>query len=254
MSQELTVISASRALVPVSDARRAAMDAIAEVEDRRRNGRPLSGQRYSRAFFRHLSGAGRASGQSLLRAGIMWEPRRRMTSISEYVHALNVLLESHGLHCPLPLSGSVRQQLFPEYCFALDDRREKRRALSMHAAARREASQAAREYMLLQGRAGQAAAELNFCTPVTVGAWYSRWEDLPDELLEGAFWRWMKRFPSLRPLQKSERMGIPLWYVMSDTADMIALTPQWLKATESGFCPNRIASGRPASVRRTAKA
>lgn len=240
MSQELTVISASRALVPVSDARRAAMDAIAEVEDRRRNGRRLSGQPYARAFFRHLSGAGRASGQSLLRAGIMREPRRRMTSISEYEHALNVLLESHGLHCPLPLSGSVRQQLFPEYCFALDDRREKKRALSMHAAARREASQAAREYMLLQGRAGQAAAELNFCTPVTVSAWYSRWEDLPDGLLEGAFWRWMKRFPSLRSLRCLQGIGIPLWSVIGDLAENNGRTPGWLHALEVGFCLNRL--------------
>jgi len=241
MSQELTIISASRALVPVSDARRAAMDAIAEVEDRRRNGRRLSRHPYSRAFFRHLSGAGRASGQSLLRAGIMWEPRRRMTSISEYEHALNVLLESHGLHCPLPLSGSVRQQLFPEYCFALDDRREKKRALSMHAAARREASQAAREYMLLQGRARQVASELNFCTPVTVSAWYNRWErELPEELLEGAFWRWQKRFPSLQPLLPLEGMGNPLWFVIGALNDCNSHTPDWLSSLETNFSQNRL--------------
>lgn len=241
MSQELTIISASRALVPVSDARRAAMDAIAEVEDRRRNGRRLSRHPYSRAFFRHLSGAGRASGQSLLRAGIMWEPRRRMTSISEYEHALNVLLESHGLHCPLPLSGSVRQQLFPEYCFAQDDRREKKRALSMHTTARREASQAAREYMLLQGRAGQVASELNFCTPVTVSAWYNRWErELPEELLEGAFWRWQKSFPSLQPLLPLEGMGNPLWFVIGALNDCNSHTPDWLSSLETNFSQNRL--------------
>lgn len=243
MSQNYSAIPSCRALVTVCDVRRAALDAIAEVEDQRRDGKRLSGQPFARAFFRHLSGEGRASGRSLLQAGVMWEPRNRLTSISDYEHAFNVLLQSQGLHCPLPLSGDVRQRLFPEYTFSQTDRRDKKQIISGRAAARREASQEARKYLLLQGLVGQAAVELNFCTPVTVVAWYARWErEFPEALIEGAFWRWLKRFPSLRPLRCREGMGIPLWSVMGDLAEVNGSTPGWLHALEAQFSLYRLAS------------
>jgi len=241
MSQIYSPIPSCRALVPVCDVRRAALDAIAEVEDKRRDGKRLSGQPFARAFFRHLSGEGRASGRSLMQAGVMWEPRNRMTSISDYEYAFNVLLQSQGLHCPLPLSGSVRQRLFPEYSFSQANRRDKKGDIARQTAARREARKEARKYLLLQGLVGQAAVELNFCTPVTALAWYARWErEFPEEMIEGAFWRWVKRFPSLRPLRSQEGMGIPLWSVMADLAETNDRTPGWLHALERWMVPNKL--------------
>jgi len=85
------------------------------------------------------------------------------------------------------------------------------------------------------------ASELNFCTPVTVSAWYSRWErELPEELLEGAFWRWQKRFPSLKRLLPLEGMGNPLWFVIGALNDGNSHTPDWLSSLETHFSQNRL--------------
>lgn len=235
MKRTYSTIPPHLSLVPVSTARQAALAAIAEVEDRQKNGRSLATQPWSRAFFRHLAGSGRATQRSLMMAGVHRSAKDRISSISEYEHAFNILLQSNGLHCPLPLPDSVRHTLFPEFSFAVRKRVTRRENQRWRAAYRQEAARQIRKAALLQAVIDQAGVELTFCSPETLGAWYERWEDeLQDEWPSGAVSALIRRFPSLRKLRERESSA-DLFFIVTKVAAIVEQTPSWLRELENGF-------------------
>lgn len=235
MKRNYSTIPLHLSLVPVSTARQAALAAIAEVEDRQNNGRSFSSQPWSRAFFRHLAGIGRATQRSLMMAGVHRHPKDRISSISEYEHAFNILLQSNGLHCPLPLPDSVRHTLFPEFSFAVRERVRRRENHRWRAVHRQEAAKELRLALQQRGVIVQAGIGLGFCSPATLAVWYDRWEEyMQQDCPVKEMYAWIGRFPSLRKLKERDSTE-DLWFIVRTVAAIVEETPAWLRELENSF-------------------
>lgn len=139
-------------------------------------------------FLRVLSGSSRINTTVAQRIpGLNWEPKNRLTSLKQVEEALDRLISSHGEYCPLPLSVDVQAELFPEVIHARTDRRMQREKIAFNRKMRREEKALEHAWLLRQNLLGQAMTELNFQSPETVNAWYTRWADEFDarELAQG---------------------------------------------------------------------
>lgn len=237
------MIPASHSLVTLNPARQAALQAIAEVEQRREERKRLSDDHpVTRAFLRRLTGQSRLTHSTArLIPGLAWDPSFRFWTLNKLENALERLLVSQGEHCFSPMSEAVQQCLFPDVVWRNTSRAEKRAKLRWHKVQRREDKRRCHEAMLHQSLVARARVDLNFQSPETVGAWYSRWSDeLHEYELAPMFWQWCRRFPSLEELEWHRDTNDPMWVVFTVTRDILSEMPEYLIGADRWRVPDKL--------------
>ncbi len=240
------MIHISHALVTLKPARQAALQAILTVEESRHRGARLPALPHVRTFLRVLTGCSRINTTVAQRIpGLNWEPKSRLCSLKQVEEALDRLISSHGEYCPLPLSADVQAELFPEVMHTLTDRRRQREKIAFNRKIRREEKALEHAWLLRQNLLGQAMTELNFQSPETVSAWYTRWADEFDarELAPG-FWQWRTRFASLTSLDWLRDSDAPLYSVMHEIRFIVRDTPVHVREAERWQVPNKLTDRR----------
>ncbi|HCC0006135.1 TPA: plasmid SOS inhibition protein A, partial [Salmonella enterica] len=161
--------------------------------------------------------------------------------LKQVEEALDRLISSHGEHCPLPLSVDVQAELFPEVMHTRTDRRMQREKIAFTRKMRREDRALEHRWLLRQNLLGQAMTELNFQSPETISAWYTRWADEFDarELAHG-FWQWRTRFASLKSLDWLRDSDEPLYNVMYEIRFIVRETPAHVREAERWLVPNKL--------------
>ncbi|WP_158650121.1 plasmid SOS inhibition protein A, partial [Klebsiella pneumoniae] len=105
------MIPANLSLVPFSPERRAAMEAIAEVERRRSRGAVSTMYPYASAFFRRLTGSTRITIREIHHFAPVLTARELRGSRDSWLSAIDALIESRGTRCWLPLPVGAGQRL-----------------------------------------------------------------------------------------------------------------------------------------------
>ena len=236
------MIYSSNAMVTLKPARHAALQAILTVEESRRRGTRLPTLPYARTFLRVLTGSSRINttvAQCI--PGLNWEPKNRLTNLKQVEEALDLLISSHGESCPLPLSTDVQSELFPEVMHTRTERRIQREKIAFNRKMRREEKALEHAWLLHQNLREQAMTELNFQSPETINAWYTRWADEFDarELAPG-FWQWRTRFASLTSLDWLRDSDEPLYNVMCEIRFIVREIPAHVREAERWQVPNKL--------------
>lgn len=236
------MIPSHLSLVPFSPGRRAAMEAIAEVERRRPRGAVSTAYPYASAFFRRLTGSTRISlKESRLFAPVLSAQELRGCRDS-WLSAIDALIESRGTCCWLPLPVGAGRHLFPEVAFQQAERVRCQDALRSEKYTRQRRKEACQREAAYQALAGQAEIELAFHTPETVSSWSARWSgtELRQYDLEEMFWRWSGRFPSLEPMERWMMENQPFWTVMAETDALARESPESVRQLERWMVPNKL--------------
>ncbi|EMZ88865.1 psiA family protein [Escherichia coli p0305293.1] len=110
------------ALVPLNAEQQAAWRAVAETEKRRHQGNTLAEYPYAGAFFRCLNGSRRISLSDLRFFMPSLTAEELRGNRSQWLYAVDVLIETQGEVCLLPLPGDAAEQLFPSVRFRVRER------------------------------------------------------------------------------------------------------------------------------------
>lgn len=167
----------SRALVPLSAEQQAAWRAVAETEKRRHQGNLLAEYPYAGAFFRCLNGSRRISLSDLRFFMPSLTAEELHGNRLQWLYAIDVLIETQGEVCLLPLPGDAAERLFPSVRFRVRERSRHKSALVMQKYSRQQAREAEQKARAYQALVAQAEIELAFHSPETVGSWHARWSD-----------------------------------------------------------------------------
>ncbi|EDT9866677.1 TPA: plasmid SOS inhibition protein A [Escherichia coli] len=236
------MIPANMSLVPQSHERRAAMQAIAEVEAKYERGTHIAEYPYARTFFRILNGSKHVTVQDIgwFCPGLTAQDLRGKKQ--DWLAAIDRLIESRGACCWLPLSVSDGWRLFPETKFQMSERRRRQNELSAEKYTRQRRKEACQRESAYQALAGQAEIDLAFHTPETVSSWSARWSgtELRQYDLEDMFWRWSERFPSLEPMERWMMANQPFWSVMVESDALAKESPESVRQLERWMVPNKL--------------
>ncbi|HCQ8454919.1 TPA: plasmid SOS inhibition protein A [Klebsiella oxytoca] len=236
------MIPANLSLVPLSHERRAAMEAIAEVEKKYERGVHIAEFAYAHAFFRILNDSKRVTVKDIgwFSPGLTAQDLRGKKQ--DWLAAIDRLIESRGACCWLPLSVSDGWRLFPETKFQTSERRRRQSELSAEKYTRQRRKEACQRETAYQALAGQAEIELAFHTPQTVSSWSARWSgtELRQYDLEDMFWRWSERFPSLEPMERWMMANQPFWSVMVESDALAKESPESVRQLERWMVPNKL--------------
>ncbi|KTJ39440.1 psiA family protein [Klebsiella aerogenes] len=232
------MIPANLSLVPFSPERRAAMEAIAEVERRRSHGAVSTMYPYASAFFRRLTGSTRITIREIHYFAPVLTVRELRGCRDSWLSAIDALIESRGTRCWLPLPVGAGQHLFPEVVFQQTERVRCQDALRDEKYTRQRRKVACQRERAYQALAGQAEIELAFQTPETVSSWSAR--GLRQYDLEEMFWRWSERFPSLSGLEHWMFEGKPFWTVMAETNALVWESTESVRQLERWMVPNKL--------------
>ena len=112
----------SQALVPLSAEQQAAWRAVAETEKRRHQGNTLAEYPYAGAFFRCLNGSRRISLSDLRFFMPSLTAEELHGNRLQWLYAIDVLIETQGEACLLPLPGDAAERLFPSVRFRVRER------------------------------------------------------------------------------------------------------------------------------------
>ncbi|QFI19908.1 plasmid SOS inhibition protein A (plasmid) [Klebsiella aerogenes] len=229
-------------LVPFSPERRAAMEAIAEVERRRSRGAVSTVYPYACAYFRQLTGSTRITIREIHHFAPVLTTRELWGSRESWLSAIDVLIESRGRCCWLPLPVNAGQHLFPEVAFQQTERVRCQDALRDEKYTRQRRKAACQRETAYQALAGQAEIELAFHTPETISSWSARWSgtELRQYDLEEMFWRWSERFPSLEPMERWMMANQPFWSVMVESDALAKVSPEPVRQLERWMVPNKL--------------
>ncbi|EBI1834545.1 plasmid SOS inhibition protein A [Salmonella enterica] len=240
------MIPANLSLVPLSPERRAAMQAIAEVEKKYERGVHIAEFAWAHAFFRILNGSKRITVKDIswFSPGLTAQALRGKKQ--DWLAAIDRLIESRGACCWLPLSVSDGWRLFPETKFQMSERCRRQNELSAEKYTRQRRREACQRETAYQALAGQAEIELAFHTPETVSSWSARWSgtELRQYDLEDMFWHWSERFPSLEPMERWLMANQPFWSVMVETDALAKESPESVRQLERWMVPNKLTDGR----------
>ena len=236
------MIPSHLSLVPQSPARRAAMQAIGEVERKLSRGAHLAAYPYARAFFRYFRGSKRITVRELNYFAPVLTARELRGSKDSWLNAIDVLIESRGACCYLPVPAHAGRELFPEVRFQQTERRRRQEELQDEKYSRQRRREAGLREAAYQALAGQAEIELAFQTPDTVSSWGSRWSgtSLHQYDLEAMFWRWSERFVSLSGLDRLEMCGESFWSVLHEAALLAQDAPVSVTVMERWMVPNKL--------------
>ncbi|HBC0039885.1 TPA: plasmid SOS inhibition protein A [Salmonella enterica] len=230
------------ALVPLSAEQQAAWQAVAETEKRRHQGNTLAEYPYAGAFFRCLNGSRRISLSDLRFFMPSLTAEELRGNRLQWLYAVDVLIETQGEVCLLPLPGDAADRLFPSVRFRVRERSRHKSALVMQKYSRQQAREAEDKARMYQSLVAQAEIELAFHTPETVGSWLSRWSgsDVPDYELESLFWRWSERFPSLAGFERGLWQDVPLWRVVHEAGLSGREASAPVRELERWMVPNKL--------------
>lgn len=236
------MIPMSLSLVPQNAERRAAMQAIGEVEKKLTRGAHLPEYPYASAFFRYLKGCKRITVKELNLFAPVLTAQELRGSKDSWLNAVDTLIESRGACCYLPLPAGAGQSLFPEVRFQQTERRRRQGELRDEKYSRQRRKEVCQRERAYHALAGQAEIELAFHTPETVSCWSSRWSDtkLHQYDIEVMFWRWCERFPSLAALDRNEFCDEPLWSVTLEARLLAADAPESVRLMEHWMIPNKL--------------
>ncbi|EPY5355052.1 plasmid SOS inhibition protein A [Klebsiella quasipneumoniae] len=236
------MIPANLSLIPLSHERRAAMQAIGEVDKKLARGAHLPEYPYARAFFRYLRGCKRITVRELNFFAPVLSAHELRGSKESWLSAIDTLIESRGACCYLPLPAGAGQHLFPEVRFQQTERVRRQDELRDEKYTRQRRKELCQRERAYQALAGQAEIELAFHTPNTVSSWSSRWAGsvLHQYDLEEMFWRWSERFPSLAALERGEFAGEPFWTVTYEATQLAAEAHTAVVLLERWMVPNKL--------------
>lgn len=236
------MIPTNLSLVPLSHERRAAMQAIGEVEKKSARGAHLAAYPYARAFFRYLRGCKRITVSELNYFAPVLTAQELRGSKECWLSAIDTLIESRGTCCYLPLPVGAGQNLFPEVRFQLTERVRRQDELRDEKYSRQHRKELCQRERAYQALAGQAEIDLSFHTPDTVSSWSSRWSGttLREYDLESMFWRWSERFPSLAVFERGEFAGEPFWCVTYEAAQLAREAHAAVVQLERWMVPNKL--------------
>ena len=236
------MIPANLSLVPFSPERRAAMEAIAEVERRRSRGAVSTAFPYASAFFRRLTGRKRVTLREIRLFAPVLSAQELRGCRDIWLSAIDALIESRGTCCWLPLPVNAGERLFPEVAFQQTERVRCQDALREEKYTRQRHKERCQRERAYQALAGQAEIELAFHTPETVSTWCARWSgtELRQFDLEDMFWRWSERFSSLSALDQDEYHGEPLWSVVYEASLLTEEAPAPVRQLERWMVPNKL--------------
>lgn len=231
------------ALIPHNVHQFAATQAIIEVEHKQQRGITLAQFPYARALFRHLrGGAMRITAKDIRFAAGDYTPKERGgASKSDYIAALDKLIETRGLDCPLPLSGSTVKQYFPDEHYRLSERKNRQWELRFTRIDKIETKQRQQNRRRYKTKVAQAHIELAFTTPSELDAWYKRQERqgiYDDDLIQSVY-AWSQRFSGVRSDMFAS--GQPLWGVLNDIHDALASRTAVDKWLDTLVVPNKVA-------------
>ncbi|HGU9533068.1 TPA: plasmid SOS inhibition protein A [Escherichia coli] len=236
------MIPSHLSLVPFSPERRAAMEAIAEVERRRSRGAVSTVYPYASAFFRRLTGSTRISLREIHHFAPVLTARELRGSRDSWLSAIDALIESRGTCCWLPLPAGAGLALFPEVRFQRTERERRQDELRDEKYTRQRRKESCQRERAYQALAGQAEIELAFHTPETVSSWSARWSgtELRQYDLEEMFWRWSERFPSLSALDRDEFAREPLWSMVFEAGLLTEEASVPVRQLEHWMVPNKL--------------
>lgn len=135
----------SQALVPLSTEQQAAWRAVAETEKRRHQGNTLAEYPYAGAFFRCLNGSRRISLSDLRFFMPSLTAEELHGNRLQWLYAIDVLIETQGEVCLLPLPGDAAERLFPSVRFRVRERSRHKSALVMQKYSRQQARRQSRK-------------------------------------------------------------------------------------------------------------
>ncbi|EON1055959.1 plasmid SOS inhibition protein A [Escherichia coli] len=231
----------SQALVPLSTEQQAAWRAVAETEKRRHQGNTLAEYPYAGAFFRCLNGSRRISLSDLRFFMPSLTAEELHGNRLQWLYAIDVLIETQGEVCLLPLPGDAAERLFPSVRFCVRERSRHKSALVMQKYSRQREREAERRELEYQTCFAQAQIDLAFHTPATVGSWLSRWSGVVEEHdLETIFWGWCGRFPSLSSFDRFFWQEEPLWRLIFEAGEAGRGAPVQVRALEQWMIPNKL--------------
>lgn len=236
------MIPANLSLVPLSHERRAAMQAIAEVEKKYERGAHIVEFAYAHTFFRILNGSKRVTVKDIGHFSPGLTAQALRDKKQNWLAAIDRLIESRGTCCWLPLSLSDGWRLFPETKFQTSERCRRQSELSAEKYTRQRQREACLRERAYQALAGQAEIELAFHTPETVSSWSAHWSGtaLRQYDIEAMFWRWSERFPSLAPLERWTMENQPFWCVMLETGTLAKDSTESVRLLERWMVPNKL--------------
>lgn len=239
------MIPSHLALVPENPARRAAMLAIADVENKRTRDRRLPEYPYAHVFFRYLRGSKRVGIHELRLFAPSLSDQQLRGNKSAWLSAVDALIESRGVNCWLPLPVEAGQEMFPEMVFQRTERRRRQDELDRAKYTRQRCREEGVREQARLALVGQAEIDLAFHTPETVSSWASRWSSVVREYdLEQMFWRWSERFPSLSELEQWAFRDEPLWAVTHEACQLAKTAAPQVKALERWMVPDKLVDGR----------
>ncbi|CAD5542009.1 plasmid SOS inhibition protein A [Escherichia coli] len=208
----------SQALVPLSTEQQAAWRAVAETEKRRHQGNTLAEYPYAGAFFRCLNGSRRISLSDLRFFMPSLTAEELHGNRLQWLYAIDVLIETQGEVCLLPLPGDAAERLFPSVRFRVRERSRHKSEL-----------------------VAQAEIELAFHSPETVGSWHARWSDrVAEHDLETLFWQWGERFPSLAGMERWQWQDMPFWQVIAEASLAAREAGHAVREMERWMVPNKL--------------
>lgn len=231
-------------LVPVNPFQRAALQAIIEVED----GRRQRGQYpYAVALLRQLRGgeAGRISAADVRRAASNYDPKDRAGEPKErYLAALDKLVESRGSVCPLPLSGCAVGQYFPQTAYRHAERQHRRWDVGYRRRENQQEKARQQKRRRYQVAVAQAEIELAFVTPSALAAWYRQQEKrgIYDDDLTEMLLGWGQRFTGLQV--RGFCSGQPLWAILDEMGGELAERSLVKQRFDDQQLPNRLRDSR----------
>ncbi|TBL57062.1 plasmid SOS inhibition protein A [Hafnia paralvei] len=230
------------ALIPHNVHQFAATQAIIEVESKQQRGVTLAQFPYAKALFRHLRGkAVRISAKDVRFAVGDYIPTAiGGASKSDYIAALDRLIETRGMECPLPLSGSTVGQYFPDEHYRLSERQVRQWELRFTRFDKIEAKQRQQKRRRYQTMVAQAQIDLAFTTPSELAAWYKRQERqgiFDDDLIDSVH-AWSQRFSGVRC--EVFLSGQPLWAVLNDMQNALANRTSTEKWLDMLMLPNKL--------------
>ena len=160
---------------------------------------------------------------------------------SQWLYAVDVLIETQGEVCLLPLPCDAAEQLFPSVRFRVRERSRHKSALVMQKYSRQQAREAGQKTRAYQALVAQAEIELAFHSPETVGSWHARWSDrVAEHDLETLFWQWGERFPSLAGMERWQWQDMPFWQVIAEAGLAAKEAGHAVREMERWMVPNKL--------------
>ncbi|EEE2004257.1 plasmid SOS inhibition protein A [Salmonella enterica subsp. enterica serovar Kotte] len=235
-------------LVPLSNEHRAAMQAIADVEDKSTRSVRMAQYPYAHAFFRHLKGSKRITSKEISFFLPMTDKELRGRK-SQWVSAIDTLLESRGTRCYLPLPSCAGNRLFPAVLFQQTERLRRQVELSGEKYSRQSNKERSLREMAYAALTGQAEIDLAFQTPATVSAWNARWSGTVNQSdLETMFFRWTDKVPSLSVIDRWAWKHTPFWSVLYEVAVLSKEAPRSVHLADRWSVPNKLCSPETSRV------